>query len=54
MVSKYLKKVIDDINFDKHLDLILEYIHERSFDFIEMNYIFVVRCINILYNYLWR
>ena len=37
MVSKYLKKVIDDINFDKHIDLILEYIHECSFDFIEMN-----------------
>lgn len=37
LVSKYLKKVINDINFDKHLNLILKCIHERSFDFIEIN-----------------
>lgn len=41
MVSKYLKNVINDTNFIKYVDLILEYIIERSFDFkamIDMRY----------------
>ena len=33
MVSKYLKNINQDLNFEKHLDLIIEYLEQFSFDF---------------------
>ncbi len=33
MVAKYLKNIKDDLAFDKHIDLIIEYLEQFSFDF---------------------
>lgn len=33
LVVKYLKNIDDDIEFDKHLDLVLEYLEQFSYDF---------------------
>ncbi len=33
MVAKYLKNINDDEKFDKHIDLIIEYLEQFSFDF---------------------
>lgn len=33
LVSKYLKKIDQDIDFDKHLNLVLEYLEQFAFDF---------------------
>lgn len=33
LVSKYLKKIDKDIDFDKHLNLVLEYLEQFAFDF---------------------
>lgn len=35
LVSKYLKKIDQDIDFDKHLNLVLEYLEQFAFDFTE-------------------
>ena len=36
MVSKYLKKINQDSDLEKHIDLVLEYLEQFSFDFEEM------------------
>ena len=33
MVSKYLKNINRDLNFEKHIDLVIEYLEQFSFDF---------------------
>ena len=33
MVSKYLKNISQDLNFEKHIDLVIEYLEQFSFDF---------------------
>ena len=33
MVSKYLKNINQDLNFEKHIDLVIEYLEQFSFDF---------------------
>ena len=33
LVAKYLKSIDKDIEFDKHLNLVLEYLEQFSFDF---------------------
>ncbi len=33
MVAKYLKNINKDLNFEKHLDLVIEYLEQFSFDF---------------------
>ncbi len=33
LVSKYLKDIFKDSNFEKHIDLIIEYLEQFSFDF---------------------
>ncbi len=33
MVSKYLKNIHQDLNFEKHVDLVIEYLEQFSFDF---------------------
>ncbi len=33
MVSKYLKNINQDSNFEKHIDLVIEYLEQFSFDF---------------------
>lgn len=33
MVSKYLKNINKDANFSKHIDLVIEYLEQFSFDF---------------------
>ncbi len=34
MVFKYLKDIDKDVEFDKHLHLILEYLNQFSYDFV--------------------
>ena len=33
MVSKYLKKIDKDLDFDKHLNVVIDYLEQFSFDF---------------------
>ena len=33
MVSKYLKNINRDLNFEKHINLVIEYLEQFSFDF---------------------
>ena len=33
MVSKYLKNINKDLEFEKHLDLVIEYLEQFSYDF---------------------
>ena len=33
IVSKYLKNINQDLNFEKHIDLVIEYLDQFSFDF---------------------
>ncbi len=33
MVAKYLKDINQDLNFEKHLDLVIEYLDQFSYDF---------------------
>ena len=33
MVSKYLKNINQDLDFQKHIDLVIEYLEQFSFDF---------------------
>ena len=33
MVSKYLKNINQDLNFEKHIDLVIKYLEQFSFDF---------------------
>ncbi len=35
MVSKYLKNMNQDLDFEKHIDLVIEYLEQFSFDFTE-------------------
>lgn len=35
LVAKYLKGINEDMEFDKHLDLVLEYLEQFSYDFIK-------------------
>ncbi len=33
LVAKYLKNIHEDVNFEKHIDLVIEYLEQFNFDF---------------------